>query len=312
MNILITGGSGYLGSVLTTRLIADGHQVTVYDNLKYKQNSLVDLAHHDNFNFIYGDVRNTTDLLSEVKKADVIFPLAAIVGFPACEKDKHLASQTNYEQIKTIDSNLSSDQMLILPNTNSGYGIGETGMYCDETSPLNPITHYGKTKVDAEKVILDSQKGISLRLATVFGVSPRMRMDLLVNFFTYKAMTDEYIILFEQNFKRNYIHIQDVASAFIFMMNNFDKYNGEAFNVGLSDANISKAELCDKIKEFLPKFVVSSNEYFSDPDQRDYIVSNDKIENTGWSPKFSLDAGIKELIKAYTIISNTHNEFTNL
>ena len=234
------------------------------------------------------------------------------MGFPACDKDKKLATEVNYEQIKFIVENLRDDQKIIYPNSNSGYGVGEDGIHCTEESPLNPVSHYGQTKVDAESIIVDNGNGITLRLATVFGTSPRMRLDLLVNEFVYKAITDTYITVFEKDFKRNYIHIQDVISAFVFMLENYEKYNGEMFNVGLSDSNLNKEELVYKIKKFIPHFDINFSDFYSDPDKRNYIVSNDKIEATGWSPKYSLDDGIRELIKAYRIIiNNDYSRFRN-
>ena len=301
MKILITGGSGYLGSVITEKLLNNNYQVTILDNLMYNQTSSIIFSHNPNFNFIYGDVRDKSLLKSLVNDFDVIIPLAAIVGFPACDKDKDLATAVNYEHVRFIcDLIKDSNKRVIYPNTNSGYGIGEDGE-CTEESPLNPISHYGVTKVKAESEVL-SIGGISVRLATVFGSSPRMRMDLLVNEFVYKALTDKYITIFEKNFVRNYIHIRDVANVFLFMIENYEDHSGEVFNVGLSDANLSKEELIEKIKGYVPNFAITYSDYYEDPDKRDYIVSNDKIESTGWMPEYSLDDGIVELIKTYTIL----------
>ena len=303
MKVLVTGGAGYLGSVITQQLLETGYEVVVIDKLIFNQLSLLPYTSNPNFKFIYGDVRNINLLKKLVNECDIIIPLAAIVGFPACDEDPKLAYEINFEQIKNIvDWIAGTDKKILYPNTNSGYGVGDSGVYCDENYPLKPISVYGKTKVDAEKYILDNTDGICFRLATVFGVSPRMRVDLLVNDFTYKAITDKYIVVFERNFKRNFIHIKDVASAFIFMIENYDTYKGEVFNVGLSDANLSKKELLEKIQTHVRDFVVSYNDYYEDPDKRDYIVSNKKIESTGWKPVWNLDNGIKELIHAYKMI----------
>jgi nucleoside-diphosphate-sugar epimerase len=303
MKILITGGAGYLGSVITQKLLENGYEVVVLDKLIFNQLSLLPHASNPNFKFVYGDVRDTDLLKKLVEDCDTIIPLAAIVGFPACDADPKLAYEVNFEQIRNIVDWISgTDKKILYPNTNSGYGVGEDGVYCDETSPLNPISVYGKTKVDAEKYILENTNGICFRLATVFGVSSRMRVDLLVNDFTYKAITDKYIVVFERNFKRNFIHIKDVASAFIFMIENYDKYKGEVFNVGLSDANLSKKELLEKIQTYVKDFAVVYDDYYEDPDKRDYIVSNEKIEGTGWKPVWNLDNGITELIHAYKMI----------
>lgn len=332
MNILITGGAGYLGSVLVNKMFSASNQaqfhstksdmsvyheldfndITVYDNLMYKQVCLTDYAHMKNFEFVHGDVRDYEKLLPHIQRADVIIPLAAIVGYPACDKDPKLATEVNHKQIEFILNNTTSAQKIIFPNTNSGYGVGKNDDYCNEESPLKPVSHYGKTKVRAEQLLLDSGRAITLRLATVFGVSSRMRLDLLVNDFTYKAVNDGYIVLFEKDFKRNYIHIRDVALTFIYMINQYNKYVGNAFNVGLSDANISKLELAERIREYVPNFVIKYDDYAKDPDKRNYIVSNDKLEQTGWKPFYSLDDGIEELVKAYRIIMNNKTDFTNL
>ena len=298
--ILITGGAGYLGSAITRRLI-EKHKVIVYDNLMYNQTSLVDLSHNPNFTFHYGDVREWSKLKYIVEQCDVIIPLAGLVGFPICEKDKELATSINTTQIKNIVDILTDDQKILFPNTNSGYGSRVDGEV-DETNDLTPITHYGKTKCEAEDYVLQESNGISFRLATVFGVSSRMRTDLLVNDFVYKLLTDRYITLFEHKFVRNFIHIQDVASVFDFMIDNYDKHKGEVFNVGLSHTNINKKQLVEKIQSHIPDTSVNYSDYYEDPDKRDYIVSNKKIESTGWKPLFTLDDGIKELIQAYKMI----------
>jgi nucleoside-diphosphate-sugar epimerase len=303
MNVLITGGAGYLGSVLIERLFNNGGvtKLTVYDNLMYNQTSLIHYSWRKNFEFVYGDVRDQEKLSKYVDEADVIIPLAAIVGFPACDRDKDLATAVNYTQVKFIcDRIKNTNKKIIYPNTNSGYGIGENGE-CTEESPLNPISHYGVTKVNAEREVLN-YGGISIRLATVFGSSPRMRMDLLVNEFVYKALTDKYITIFEKNFIRNYIHIRDVANTFVYMIENYEKLKGDVFNVGLSNANLSKQQLVEKIKEYVPDFAITYSDYYEDPDKRDYIVSNAKLESLGWTPQYSLDDGIVELIKTYKIL----------
>ena len=301
MRILITGGSGYLGSVIVPILLERGYHVIVYDNLMYNQLTLTDLCYKKNFEFVYGDVRDYTKLNNYVNKSDCIIPLAGIVGFPACEKDKQLATAVNYYQIKDIVDNMSADQMLLFPNTNSGYGSRIDGMVT-ENNKLTPISHYGHTKCDAENYIKSYSKGIIFRLATVFGVSPKMRLDLLVNEFVYKGLTDKYITIFEREFVRNYIHIRDVASVFEWMIVNYDTHKNQIFNVGLSDTNINKQQLVERIQNHIPNISVTYSDYFEDPDKRDYIVSNDKIESTGWKPSYSLDDGIQELIKAYKMI----------
>jgi len=301
MKVLITGGAGYLGSVLTERLLNSGYGVTILDNLMYNQTSLIHYSHNKNFDFIYGDVRNHKLLEELVPSFDVVIPLAAIVGFPACDRDKDLATAVNYDHVRKICEIVKDTTIrVVYPNTNSGYGIGENGE-CTEESPLNPISHYGVTKVKAEREVLNIG-GVSIRLATVFGSSPRMRMDLLVNEFVYKALTDKYITIFEKNFTRNYIHIRDVAKTFQYMIENYEKFSGDVFNVGLSSANLTKQQLVEKIKEYVPNFAITYSDFYEDPDKRDYVVSNAKIEATGWSPDWSLDDGIVELIKTYTIL----------
>jgi nucleoside-diphosphate-sugar epimerase len=300
MKILITGGAGYLGCVLTRNLIKN-HDVVVYDNLMYNQTPLIDLCRLKNFKFIHSDVRNIKLLKDEVQKSDVIIPLAALVGFPACENDKTLATDVNYKHIVDIVETLSPNQKILFPNTNSGYGSRIDGEV-SEKNKLTPISHYGVTKCDAENYIKSYSNGIIFRLATVFGVSSRMRLDLLVNEFVYKLLTDKYITLFEHEFIRNFIHIQDVSSVFEFMIDNYETYKNEIFNVGLSDTNINKQQLVERIQKQIPDTSVTHSDYFVDPDKRNYIVSNSKIESTGWKPKYSLDCGIEELIEAYKMI----------
>jgi nucleoside-diphosphate-sugar epimerase len=303
MKILITGGAGYLGSIITGTMLNEGYKVTVLDKLLFNQTSLLQYTSNPNFKFIFGDVRNLTELERLCDEHDVIIPLAAIVGFPACASDPQLAKEINFQQIVNIVRFTNrKNKKILYPNTNSGYGVGKDDLYCTEDSPLTPISIYGQTKCDAENFLRTSTDAIIFRLATVFGVSPRMRTDLLVNDFTYKAITDKYIVVFEKTFKRNFIHIEDVASAFLFMLQNYDTYKNEIFNVGLSDANLSKQELLEKIQSHVPNFAVSYNDFYEDPDKRNYIVSNEKIEATGWKPNWNLDMGIKQLIMAYQMI----------
>ena len=309
--VLITGGAGYLGSVISELLLQNSYEVTILDNMMYNQTSLINFSHYDNFKFINGDVRDKELLKELVLQNDVIIPLAAIVGFPACERDKELATQINYEHVKFVcDIANETNKKVVYPNTNSGYGIGENGE-CTEDSPLNPISHYGKTKVEAEKEVLGIG-GISLRLATVFGTSPRMRMDLLVNEFVYKALTDKSIVLFEKKFVRNFIHIRDVALVFLKMIEEYPLHSNEVYNVGLSEANLTKQQLCEAIQDQIPSFEIFYNDNYEDPDKRDYVVSNQKLESNAWSPKYTLEKGIEELIKTYTIlISDLSSKYRN-
>lgn len=311
MNILITGGAGYIGSILTEKLLQNNYKVTVLDNLLYNQLSLTNFCHNKNFEFIYGDVKDKDLLEILVKTHDVIIPLAAIVGMSACKANPQLAIETNLKQIINIVSLLSKDQRIILPNTNSQYGSSTD--IITEDSPFKPLSLYAETKCEAEKYLLDSGNGIALRLATVFGLSPRMRMDLLVNDLVYKSLTDGYLVLFESSFIRNYIHIRDIAKTFLFMIENYNKCNNNAYNVGLSSANLNKLELAEKIKKYVPELVIVKNEFKKDADQRNYRVSNEKLESLGWYTDYSLDDGIKELIAGYKMISKFKNkDFTNL
>ncbi len=305
MNILVTGGAGYLGSILVPTLLGEGHSVTVIDNFMYNQASLLDCCINSNLTIVRGDTRDKSLIERHMKKADAIFPLACLTGAPLCARDPKGAEGIILDAVKMILNLCSKDQMVIYPTTNSGYGVGEKGIHCTEETPLRPVSLYGKLKVAAENEILGSGNGITLRLATAFGVSPRMRLDLLVNDFTYRAVYDRFIVLFEAHFKRNYIHVRDVTNAFIHALNHFDKMKNEPYNVGLSDANLSKLELCEEIKKHVPEFYFIESNIGEDPDKRDYIVSNEKIEKTGFKRQVSLSAGIQELVKGYQIIKRS-------
>jgi nucleoside-diphosphate-sugar epimerase len=302
MRILITGGSGYLGSILTPYLLSLGHHVTVLDNLMYGQAPLLDCCSNSNFDFVYGDARDESTVQQLMSKADCVIPLAALVGAPACKRDALGAKSVNRDAVVMISRLRSKAQRVLFPTTNSGYGIGQEGVACTEETPLRPISLYGTTKVEAEKVLLDSGEAVTFRLATVFGASPRMRLDLLVNDFVYRAVNDRAVVLFEAHFKRNYIHIRDVARVFSHGIEKYESMKGRAYNVGLSDANLSKLELCERIHKYQPEFVFSESQIGEDPDKRNYIVCNARIEGAGWKTSYSLDDGIVELIKAYKIV----------
>lgn len=310
MEILITGAAGYIGSVLTPLLLKRGYKVIAIDNFMYNQTSLLECCYDKNLTVIKGDARDKNLISNQLKHVDVIFPLACLTGAPICSKDPIGAKTINFDAVKMILDLRSRDQIIIFPTTNSGYGIGEKGVYCTEETPLRPISLYGKLKVEIEKIILDSGNSITLRLATAFGISPRMRLDLLVNDFTYRAVNDRFLVLFEAHFKRNYIHVRDVAKAFIHCLENFENMKDEPYNVGLSDANLSKWELCEEIRKQVPDFFFIEAPVGEDPDKRDYIVSNAKIESKGFKPDFSLQDGISELIKGYQIIKN--KQFSNV
>jgi nucleoside-diphosphate-sugar epimerase len=310
MKILVTGGAGYIGSILVPTLLSKGHDVTVLDSMMYNQTSLLECCHNEKFEVINGDARNELLLKSLLNDKDVIIPLAAIVGAPASKKNEYNTVSTNRDAVVLLNKLRSKNQWIIFPTTNSGYGIGQEGIYCTEETPLRPISLYGITKVEAEQALLETENVVTLRLATVFGFSPRMRLDLLVNDFTYRAYTERYIVLFEAHFKRNYIHILDVAKAFSFAIDNFERMENQPYNVGLSSANLSKMELCLKIREQIPDFYITTSEFNNDPDKRNYIVSNEKIERLGYRPDYTIDHGIRELIKGFSIINN--NKFANI
>lgn len=310
MKILITGGAGYIGSILVPRLLSEGHEVTVIDNFMYNQTSLLNCCHHDELTIVRGDARDKDTINKYLSSADAIIPLACLTGAPLCDRDKVGAESINRDAVKYLMENKSKDQQLIFPCTNSGYGVGQENIECDENTPLNPISLYGKLKVELEKFLLDSGECVTFRFATVFGVSPRMRLDLLVNDFTYRAVTDRAVVLFEADFKRNYLHVADAANAFQHTMKNYDVMKGHPYNVGLSDANLSKRELCVEIQKVLPAFHYLISEIGKDIDKRNYIVSNDRIEKTGYMPQVSLNQGIKELVKGFQIIRR--NQYANI
>ena len=304
-NIVVTGGAGYIGSTLVPELVQLGHEVTVIDNFMYKQNSLAAVCRYKNFHIVKGDIRVKETIQPYLKKADIVIPLAALVGAPLCNQDPITATTVNYDAIIMMLNLMSCEQKIYMPTTNSAYGSGDKNNFCTEESPLNPISHYAQEKVKGEKELMKHPNAVSLRLATVFGISPRMRTDLLVNDFTYRAVYDKYVLLFEGHFKRNYVHVRDVARAFLHMITNHDRVKGQIYNVGLSEANISKKELCEKIQQFIPDFVFVEATVGKDPDQRNYIVSNEKIEKTGFKPHTTIEEGIRELIKGFTMIKNS-------
>ena len=300
-HVLVTGGAGYLGSILVPTLLARGCAVTAVDNFLYGQTSLLDCCAYEDFTIVRGDVRDERLMLPLLKKADVIMPLACLVGAPLCAQKPIEARSINLDAILMLLKNASKAQRFISPTTNSGYGVGQAGVFCTEETPMNPISLYGVLKVEPEQALL-AAGAVSLRLATVCGVSPRMRLDLLVNDFTYRAVVDRFVVLFEAHFKRNYIHVRDVARAFCHALDHFDEMKGQPYNVGLSDANLSKMELCQEIQKQIPDFTVMEAPIGKDPDQRNYIVSNAKIEATGYRPQVSIQRAIAELIKGYQVV----------
>ena len=303
--ILVTGGAGYLGSSLVPDLLAEGHSVTVLDNFMYGQASLNHVCHYDTFKVVRGDIRVRETIEPLIAEADVIIPLAAYVGAPLCSQDPVGAKSVNHDAVELMLELVSKDQRILMPTTNSAYGSGDENNFCTEESPLRPISQYAIEKVAVEKKLMQHPNAISFRLATVFGMSPRMRIDLLVNDFTYRAVKDRTVVLFESHFKRNYIHVRDISRAFRHGLANFETMKGEIYNVGLSDANVSKKELCDHIAQEVPGFRYVEVPFAADPDQRNYVVSNAKIEATGFKPEMSLSRGIRELVKGFTMLRNT-------
>ena len=307
VKILVTGGAGYIGSVLVPRLLQAGHAVTVIDNFMFHQSSLADCCSYDTFEVVRGDARDESLVRALMSKADAAIPLAALVGVPLCKNDPSGTRTINQDAVEMLCRIASPSQRILMPVTNSGYGIGEKDKHCTEDSPVHPISVYGVTKVEAEKAVLRRENSITFRLATVFGMSPRMRLDLLVNDFVYRAVHDRAVVVFEGHFKRNYIHIQDVARVFLYALEHFDRMRGAPYNVGLDDANLSKLELCRAIQKHLPQFVYVEAPIGEDPDKRDYIVSNARLAGTGFRTEWDLDRGIRELIKGYTILRNTRH-----
>ena len=305
MEVLVTGGAGYLGSVLCERLLDAGYRVTAVDNLIYEPGSLFHLCADQSFEFVSGDVRDEQLMRPLVRNADVVIPLAAVVGAPACDRDPWLARSVNLDAVRLINRLRSPDQLVVFPMTNSGYGTTSGDVVCTEDTPLEPISLYSQTKVQAEAELLDAPNALTLRLATVFGVSPRMRLDLLVNYFVYEAVTTAYIVIFEKSFKRNYVHIRDVADCFVHCIEHADQMVGHPYNVGLDAANLSKEELALKIKEYVPSFYIHFSEIGNDPDKRNYVVSNQRMREAGFEARRSLDGGIEELMKGYQMMGRT-------
>jgi nucleoside-diphosphate-sugar epimerase len=302
--VLVTGGAGYIGSILVEYLLQMNCIVTVIDNFMFGQTSLNHLCDNRNLKIVNGDIRNPAHMAPLLKEADIIIPLAALVGAPLCNKDVVGADTTNKDAMFWMLNAISNDQRIIMPTTNSAYGTGDENNFCTEESPLRPISKYAIDKVAVEERLMERENSISYRLATVFGMSPRMRTDLLVNDLTYRAVNDGYVVIFEGHFKRNYIHVRDVCEAFLHAIYQFEDMKSNIYNVGLSSANVSKLELCEIIKKQIPNFTIVEGDIKKDPDQRNYIVSNEKLEATGWAPYYTLDNGVEELIKGYQYLKN--------
>lgn len=309
--VLVTGGAGYIGSVLTELLLARGMRVTVVDNFLYGQNSLLNLCASDDLQIVRGDCRDEALMRRLLKGKDAVIPLAALVGAPLCDRDTVGAETTNRDAVRMICRLAAPESKILFPVTNSGYGIGEKGKFCTEDSPLKPISLYGRTKVEAERAVLERGNAITFRLATAFGASPRMRMDLLVNDFVYRAVVDRAVVVFEGHFKRNYIHVRDISRVFLHGLENFGAMKNKPYNVGLEDANLSKIELCEVIRRVLPNFVHHEAAIGEDPDKRDYIVSNARILAAGFKPDWSIERGVRELVKCYTVLGQV-NPYANV
>jgi nucleoside-diphosphate-sugar epimerase len=310
MNVLVTGAAGYLGAIMVPELLRRGHRVVALDSFLYGQTSLLDCCHDPKLTIVRGDARDRGLVGKLAARADALIPLACLVGAPLCDQRPEEARAVNLDAVRMLAELSRPDQRIIFPTTNSGYGVGQEGVYCTEETPLRPVSLYGRLKAEAEEAVLATGRAVTLRLATAFGISPRMRLDLLVNDFTYRAVTDRFIVIFEAHFKRNFIHVRDVASAFIHVLDRFDQMRNQPYNVGLSDANLSKLELCLEIKKQVPEFHVVQSEIGKDPDQRNYVVSNAKIEKTGFRPSVSLQEGIAELVKGYQVIRRS--QFSNV
>lgn len=304
MKVLVTGGAGYIGSILVPALLGRGWQVTVLDTFAAGDTFLATSCINPDFEPVRGDARDMRVLDPLLAKADIVIPLAALVGAPLCARDQIGATTLNRDAVVDLVKRMGKQQLIAYPTTNSGYGVGEGNAFCTEESPLRPVSLYGRTKVEAEEAVLSHPNSLSFRLATVFGMAPRMRLDLLVNDFTWRAVNDRAVVLFEAHFRRNYIHVRDVVKAFLHGVDNAGKMRGQAYNVGLSEANLSKAQLCERIARHVPGFVWLEAPVGEDPDKRDYIVSNEKLERTGWLPDVGLDAGVQELIKGYRMLRN--------
>ncbi len=311
MKVLVTGGAGYIGSVLVPTLLREGWQVTVLDSFLYRQNSLLDCCHDRNLTLVRGDVRDERALAECIRGADVLLPLACLTGAPLCDREPISARQVNLEAVRSVIRLRSKNQRILFPTTNSGYGVGEADAHCTEESPLRPVSLYGRLKVEAEQAVLEVGNSLTFRLATAFGISPRMRLDLLVNDFVYRAVTDGFLVLFQGHFRRNFIHVRDISAAFLHGIKQFDSMQGRPYNVGLSEANLTKKQLCEEIHKQVPRFYFTEAEVGEDPDKRDYRVSNERIEKTGFRPAVSLSEGIAELIRGYQII-RARNGYANV